>query len=74
MAIGNLVDMPSTTLDDLRALAARVADAERELSNARAARDAGIRDVRAQKRHTVQEIADAAGVSLATAKIALRGT
>jgi len=74
MAVGNLEVMPSTTLDDLRALAARVADAEAELNNARAARDAGIREVRAQKRHTVQELADAAGVSLATAKIALRGT
>ncbi|MBX6390509.1 MAG: hypothetical protein IRZ08_16200 [Frankia sp.] len=66
--------MPSRTLDDLRALAAQVRQAEQALSEARRQRDAAIREVRAQGTHTVQEIADAAGVSLATAKIALRGT
>ncbi len=66
--------MPTVSLDDLRTLAAQVVEAEHQLSQARAARDAGIRDVRAQQQHTVQEIADAAGVSLATAKIALRGS
>ncbi|CAO5247202.1 conserved hypothetical protein [Frankia sp. AgKG'84/4] len=66
--------MPTVTLDDLRTLAAQVADAEQRLSRARTARDNGIREVRAQRQYTVQEIADAAGVSLATAKIALRGS
>ncbi len=61
------------TLDDLRVLAARVREAEQGLAEARRERDQGIKDVRSQSRHTVAEIAEAAGVSLATAKSVLRG-
>lgn len=61
------------TLDDLRALAARVRQAEQVLADARRERDQGIRDVRSQGRHTVAEIADAADVSPATVKIVIRG-
>ncbi|MBL7499649.1 hypothetical protein I6A84_13045 [Frankia sp. CNm7] len=62
------------TLDDLRTLAERVQKAERDLTAARRERDDAIREVRAAGGHTVPAIADAAGVSLATAKIVLRGT
>lgn len=62
------------TLDDLRALGEAVRATEQTLDAARRDRDQGLRDVRrAGNGHTVQELANAAGVSLATAKIALRG-
>jgi signal transduction histidine kinase len=61
------------TLDVLRQHASRVQAAERELEEARQARDDAIREVRRSTAHTVPEIAEAAGVSLATAKSVLRG-
>ena len=61
------------TLDVLRQAAARVRAAERELDEARQARDEAIRDLRRSSAHTVPELAEAAGVSLATAKTVLRG-
>jgi cell division protein ZapA (FtsZ GTPase activity inhibitor) len=61
------------TLDDLHELAARVETAERALDDARLARDEGIREVRLQTRHTVAEIAEAAGISVATVKAVTRG-
>ncbi len=65
--------MARRTLDDLRALGERVRTAEKALDDARRERDETIREVRAASGHTVPEIAEAAGVSLATAKIVLRG-
>ena len=61
------------TLDVLRQHAARVRAAELELDEARQARDEVIRDLRRNSAHTVSEIAEAGGVSLATAKTVLRG-
>jgi DNA-binding MurR/RpiR family transcriptional regulator len=61
------------TLDDLHELSERVQAAERALDDARRARDEAIRDVRRNTRHTVAEIAEAAGVSLATIKAVTRG-
>lgn len=61
------------TLDDLRALAGTVREAEQNLNDARRERDQAIRDVRSQGGHTVAEIADAADVSPATVKVVIRG-
>jgi hypothetical protein len=68
-----MVTMPRT-LDDLPTLTDRVQRAERELADARRDRDDAIREVRAAGGHTLPEIAKAAGLSLASIKIALRGT
>lgn len=61
------------TLDDLRSVAERLREAEKALDDLRQERDEVIREVRRQSNHTVPEIAEAAGVSLATAKSVLRG-
>jgi hypothetical protein len=61
------------TLDDLRKFARRVQEATEALDALRRQRDAAIRDVRQSTRHTVPEIADAAGVSQATVKTVIRG-
>lgn len=61
------------TLEDLRKSSDRVQAAERELEEARLARDDMIRHVRRSTKHTLTEIADAAGVSLATVKTVVRG-
>ncbi len=61
------------TLDDLRSLGEEVRTAEKALDAARTARDAGIRDVRALREHTLAEIADAAGVSVPTVRAVTRG-
>ena len=62
-----------TSLEELRKSSARVRAAEEELDAARLARDDLIRDVRRSTKHTVSEIAEAAGVSLATVKTVVRG-
>ncbi|WP_030440886.1 hypothetical protein [Actinoplanes subtropicus] len=62
-----------TTLDDLRKSSLRVKAAEQELEAARLDRDDLIRDVRRTTKHTVPEIAEAAGVSQATVKTVVRG-
>jgi F0F1-type ATP synthase membrane subunit b/b' len=61
------------TLDDLRAAAERVRVAAKALDDIRQQRDDLIRDVRRTTKHTVPEIADAAGVSPATVKTVIRG-
>lgn len=61
------------TLDDLRTVAKRLREAEKSLDALRQERDEVIRQVRRQTNHTVAEIAEAAGVSLATVKSVLRG-
>ncbi|MDT3439423.1 MULTISPECIES: hypothetical protein [unclassified Pseudofrankia] len=47
---------------------------ERDLAQARRDRDDAIREVRASGGRTLPEIAKAAGLSLASVKIVLRGT
>ncbi|GAA0720635.1 hypothetical protein Drose_06905 [Dactylosporangium roseum] len=61
------------TLDDLRAAAERVRAADQALDDIRQERDDLIRDIRRSTDHTVPEIAEAAGVSLATVKTVIRG-
>lgn len=61
------------SLEDLRRAAARVADAERALVDARRERDELLRYLRGATRHTVPELAAAAAVSQATVKTVLRG-
>ncbi|SQD96264.1 hypothetical protein FMEAI12_3560009 [Parafrankia sp. Ea1.12] len=61
------------TLDDLRRLGEDVRSTEKALDAARAARDEGIRDVRALREHTLAELADAAGVSVPTVRAVTRG-
>jgi DNA-binding MarR family transcriptional regulator len=61
------------SLNDLRTVANRLREAEKALDDLRQTRDEVIREVRRQTNHTVSEIAEAAGVSLATAKSVLRG-
>lgn len=63
----------SRSLDDLRALAARVRAAEGDLDAARRERDEVIRELRTATQHTVPELAEAAGVSQATVKAVVRG-
>jgi DNA-binding MurR/RpiR family transcriptional regulator len=60
-------------LDDLRDLAVRVGAAERALADARRERDDAVRELRQAARHTVPELAAAAGVSQATVKSIIRG-
>lgn len=62
-----------TTLEDLRKSSERLQAAERELEEARLARDDLIRHLRRSTKHTLSEIAEAAGVSLATVKSVVRG-
>jgi predicted transcriptional regulator len=62
-----------TTLNDLRKLGKQVRDADQALEKLRLQRDEAIRDVRRSTGHTVAEIAEAAGVSLATVKVVIRG-
>jgi AcrR family transcriptional regulator len=65
--------MTSRTIDDLHELGAQVQRAEQALDDARRVRDEAIRDVRRHSRHTMTEIAEAAGVSLGTVKAVTRG-
>ena len=60
-------------LEDLRKLAKEVRAASETLDKIRHQRDELIRDVRRTTKHTVPEIADAAGVSQATIKTIIRG-
>ncbi|HEY8455756.1 MAG TPA: hypothetical protein VIL34_09185 [Actinopolymorphaceae bacterium] len=61
------------SLDDLRKLAEQVREATQVLEDLRRRRDEAIREVRRTTKHTVPEIAEAAGVSQATVKTVIRG-
>lgn len=66
------------SLDAIRAMEpgqrlAALATLSRDADEGRKLRDQTMRELRASGRHTIAQIAEMAGVSLATAKIVLRG-